>query len=105
MPDGAGPLSIVARANAGTRVTNNFFRLGPINAKAYSEAIEIYGPVEVSGNLIVDFAKPFAVHGNGWNIHDNTLVNCGDPPAGSGPGNRKLGARLTDPPQPARIAW
>jgi len=105
VPDGAGPLSIVARANAGTKVTNNFFRLGPVNAKAYSEAIEIYGPVEVWRNLIVDFAKPFAVYGNGWNIHDNTLVNCGDPPAGSGPGNRKLGARLTDPPQPARIAW
>jgi hypothetical protein len=44
VPDGAGPLSIVARANTGTRVTNNFFRLGPINAKAYSEAIEMTVP-------------------------------------------------------------
>ena len=105
VPNGAGPLSIVARANTGTKVTNNFFRLGPINAKAYSEAIEIYGPVEVSGNLIEDFATPFAVYGSGWTIHDNNLFNCGDPPAGSGSNNRKLGARPTDPPQPVRIAW
>lgn len=103
--DGAGPLSIVARANIGTRITNNFFRLGPINARAYSEAIEIYGPVEVSGNLIQDFTTPFAVYGNGWKIHDNILFNCGDPPTGAGPNNRKLGARRTTPPQPMRIAW
>jgi len=70
-----------------------------------AEAIEIYGPVEVSGNLIEDFATPFAVYGSGWTIHDNNLFNCGDPPAGSGSNNRKLGARPTDPPQPVRIAW
>jgi hypothetical protein len=99
-----GPVSIVVRRQVGTKITNNFFRLGPI-ILAYSEAIEIVGPVEVSGNLIEDFVSPFAVYGSGWNIHDNNLFNCGAPPAGSGPNNRKLGTRPTDPPQPTRIAW
>jgi hypothetical protein len=101
VPDGAAPVSIVARANVGTKVTKNFFRLGTTNPGMYAEAIEIYGAVEVSGNLIEDFAAPFAVYGNGANIHDNQVFNGGELPAR----NTVLPARLPEPPKPVRMAW
>jgi hypothetical protein len=61
--------------------------------------------VEVSGNLIVDFANPFAFYGNDWNIHDNTLVNCGAHRPGSAPATASSAQAPADPPRPVRIAW
>jgi hypothetical protein len=41
-------------------------------------------PPEISGNLIVGFANPFAIYAIGANIHDNKVFNASNPvPAGN----------------------
>jgi hypothetical protein len=105
IPDGAGCLSIVARGQVNTKVTNNYFRKGLRYGKAYAEAIEIsskVGPVEVSGNLIDGFDAPFAYYDLGANTHDNKLWNCGGTPP---PGNTVLTSAPAALTPPARIAW
>jgi hypothetical protein len=101
-----GPVSIVARRQTGTKVTNNFFVRGSNNPTAWTEAIEIcseLGPADTTGNLIVDVASPFPTYGSaGQNVHGNSVFNASQPiPAG----NTTLTARPPDPAQPVRIAW
>jgi hypothetical protein len=101
-----GPVSIVARRQRGTKVTNNFFRRGSNNPTAWTEAIEINSelePAETIGNLIVDVASPFPTYGRaGQNVHGNSVFNVGQPIP---PGNTTLTARPADPAQPVRVAW
>ena len=75
-----GPISIVARPNFGCVIKNNYFERGPnyfnnTPPPYFSQAVEIYGPVEVYGNTIVDFSSAFGVYGTGANIHDNFVYN------------------------------
>jgi hypothetical protein len=103
--DGAGPVSVVARGAKGLKVTNNYFRRGNVNPGQYTEAVETASkvdPPEISGNLIVGFANPFAIYAIGANIHDNKVFNASNPiPAG----NTVLATRPADPPQPQRVTW
>jgi hypothetical protein len=103
--DGAAPVSVVARGAKGLKVTNNYFRRGNVNPGQYTEAIETaskVNPPEISGNLIVGFASPFAIYAIGANIHDNKVFNASNSiPAG----NTVLVMRPADPPQPQRLNW
>jgi hypothetical protein len=103
--DGAAPVSVVARGAKGLKVTNNYFRRGNVNPGQYTEAIETaskVNPPEISGNLIVGFASPFAIYAIGANIHDNKVFNASNSiPAG----NTVLVTRPADPPQPQRLNW
>jgi hypothetical protein len=101
-----GPISIVARQQSGTRVTNNYFLRGNNNPSAWTEAIEInssVGPCTTTGNLIVDVASPFPTYGSaGQDVHGNSVFNVSQTiPAG----NTTLAARPGDPLPPVRIAW
>jgi hypothetical protein len=100
------PISVVARQQSGTKVTNNYFLRGNNNPSAWTEAIEInssVGPCTTTGNLIVNVASPFPTYGSaGQNVHGNSVFNVSQPiPAG----NTTLAARPADPPPPVRIAW
>jgi hypothetical protein len=101
---GTGPVSIVALGQVGTRITNNFFRVGPYYVAPYTEAVEFATKAsagEISGNLIVDFTNGITLYERGADVHGNMLSNTG-----GGRGNDKvLRLRPRDPPRPARIAW
>ncbi len=99
-----GPVSIVALGQVGTKITNNFFRLGPYYVAPYTEAIEFATKAaagEISGNLIVDFTNGITLYELGADVRGNTLFNTG----GGRANDKVLRLRPADPPRPTRIAW
>ena len=101
---GTGPVSIVALGQVGTKITNNFFRVGPYYVAPYTEAIEFATKAaagEISGNLIVDFTNGITLYDLGADVRGNLLFNTG----GSRAGDKVLRLRPADPPRPTRIAW
>lgn len=107
--DGAPPISVVARGQTGTRIQNNFLRLGntlpPGNPYM---AIEVSGTgvADISGNLLEDFPAPLSLNEASPSVvHDNRYFNCGALPAGLGPSNVTLARRPAEPSKPARIVW
>jgi hypothetical protein len=92
----AGAVSIVARAQTGTRVTNNYIQTSNVEMDDKS------GTAVVTGNLIVNANGPFAYYGTPPTTTGNRLFNCtGTVPSG----NTILTADPGVPPQPARMAW
>jgi hypothetical protein len=102
IPFGTGPVSIVARGQVGTKISNNFFRLGP-TFKSPIAAIEFdskAGAGEIFGNLFEDYGT-YALYDLGANVHDNQLW-ISSPPMNN---DVVLTAKPADPAPPARIAW
>jgi hypothetical protein len=101
---GTGPVSIVALGQVGTRITNNFFRLGRYYVAPYTEAIEFATKASagaISGNLIVDFTNGITLYGLGADVRGNMLFNTG----GARANDKVLRLRPPDPPRPTRITW
>lgn len=108
-------ISLVGRASQNTTVTDNFIRMGPINAGKPGVAIEFTGTGECSGNLIWDFEYPVIMYGSGWHVHDNTVFNSGANPysgllnysktAGALGKNTILTRPPAVPPHPDRVEW
>ena len=76
--DGFGAISIVTRGQVGTRITNNYLRLGSKYGTAYSEAIEYDSKAQaatISNNLIDGFTTPFAMYDLGGVGSGNKLWN------------------------------
>jgi hypothetical protein len=108
-------ISLVGQASRNTTVTNNFVRMGPINAGKSGVAIEFTGTGECTGNLIWDFEYPVIMYGAGWNVHENAVYNSGaNPYSGflnysNTPGrlsnNTVLARQPAVPSRPVRITW
>jgi hypothetical protein len=101
---GTGPVSIVALGQVGTKITNNFFRVGPYYVVPYTEAIEFASKAtagEISGNLILDFTNGITLYDLGADVRDNTLFNTG----GGRANDKVLRTRPPEPPWPTRIGW
>ncbi len=101
---GTGPVSIVALGQVGTKIANNFFRVGSYYVAPYTEAIEFATKAsagEISGNLIVDFTNGITLYDLGADVRGNLLFNTG----GGRAGDKVLRQRPADPPRPTRIAW
>jgi hypothetical protein len=103
----AAPISIVARAQTGTIISNNYIEKGPfpLPRGGYTEAIEINssnGVVDTFGNTIVDIGGAFPTYGSaGQNAHGNFAFNSGAVPVG----NTILRSRPARPAPVARISW
>jgi hypothetical protein len=101
---GTGPVSIVALGQIGTKITNNFFRVGPYYVAPYTEAIEFATKAsagEISGNLILDFTNGITLYDLGADVRGNTLFNTG----GGRAHDKVLRTRPPEPPWPTRIGW
>lgn len=109
------PISIVARAQTGTVVSNNFINKGsfdlvtaeaPRGGGGFTEAIEINssnGVCNTFGNTVVSVDSPDPTYGSaGQNFHNNSIYGATQSyPAN----NTTLGSAPSVPSAPARVAF
>lgn len=103
-----GPISIVARAQTGTVISNNFIVKGTFSLPrgGFTEAIEINssnGVCNTFANTTSSVDSPNPTYGSaGQNFHNNFIFGASQPiPAN----NTILGSAPTVPSAPTRVAW
>ncbi len=103
VPYGTGPVSMVARLQSGTVISNNFFRPGPNAAPNFGPAIEFDSQAtaaDIFGNLYESLGA-YTFYDLGGNSHGNKFWNS----TGNAPNDSVLTSKPADPPRPARISW